>query len=149
MARKKAKSSPKKKKATRRSKVKYAALTPKYNSKIRQEYLDYDYIDKLSPEEKDWLAAFNSEYANNDFKHGFDPVIRKTKKNKKKSGDANNARNRCAYGISKATTLLNMVPQEQVNNFFGESRDMSKNETEDALIEYLNEKDKRERRSKW
>lgn len=46
----------------------------KYNGKIRkqsykksaQEYVDYDYLDKLSDEEKQWLDRFSKQYYGND-----------------------------------------------------------------------------------
>jgi hypothetical protein len=102
-------------KKTRRNSVSYPALKPEYNIKIRQEYIDFDYIDKLNPSEKRWLNNFVEEelIANvehpgtklNDFQTK-DLVIKKKKvhrkvnSNKKRIFDNNNARNRC--GISKA-----------------------------------------------
>lgn len=63
----------------------------------RIEYADYDYIDKLSPEDLIWLKGFNREYYNADFKHSFKKLIKK----KKNSYNDNNARNRCLYGNYK------------------------------------------------
>lgn len=58
-------------KKTRRSQVKYPALNPKMNLKIRQEQLDYDYINKLPAEwidphtNKKWTNDQLKEYLNN------------------------------------------------------------------------------------
>lgn len=121
---------------------------PRFNSKIKQEYLDYDYVNKLNDEEKDFLAAFTSEYLNADFQHPLKRVIKKTKKNTKRSYDSNNARNRCMYSNNRAKGNLNMVPQEKVNNFFGEINDYSSNTTEEAFLEYLDWKLQEEKKNK-
>jgi hypothetical protein len=132
------------KKNTKRSKQKYPSLTKKYNSRVRQEYLDYDYIDQLSDEEKKWLEDFNSEYymanvgrqadegKNNRFTKGRDAV--------KASQSANNARNADLYGKVRnkvgATKLLNYdyslnVVEEEY------SREVNPENLENALIDYL------------
>ncbi len=36
--------------------------------RVRQEYNDFDYLNKLNPEEKAWLNKFNDEYLNASFK---------------------------------------------------------------------------------
>lgn len=48
----------------RRKRVKHPALNNEYNLRSRHQYNDYDYIDQLSEEEKDWLNKFTEEYSN-------------------------------------------------------------------------------------
>lgn len=93
------------KKKTPRSKVKYPALNPKYNLKTRTDLLDYDYIDKLSEEEKQWLNDFSSEYINANVGKQSEPEknrFHNTQELVKDRQDANNARNRCVYTRAKA-----------------------------------------------
>lgn len=95
------------KKKKPRSAVKNPGLNPNYNSKIKQEYLDYDYVSSLSAEEKAWLNDFTEEYygAALDYKN-LDNNLHNTPELKKDCTDRNNARNRCIYGIWKATNRL-------------------------------------------
>ncbi len=105
---------------SRRSANKYPALDPSLNLKKRYDDIYVDYLDKLTDDEKKWLNDFNSEYVNADFRHKgkrLHPKESKTitlKSGKKKTvdkykkdcEDRNNARNRCTFGISKATDTL-------------------------------------------
>jgi len=134
-----------KKKATKRSKEKYPALQPRVNSRIRQEYIDYDYVDELSDEEKQWLNDFTEEFTNavvgkqseaeNNRFHNTAELV-------KDCTDRNNAQNRCLYGRVRnrvaATKLLNY---EDVINMVEDqlSREINPEEVEDAFIEYLDE----------
>ena len=43
------------------------ALDKKCATKARRSYLDYDYVDKLSEVERDWLARFSDEFYAADF----------------------------------------------------------------------------------
>lgn len=58
-------SSDKKKK---RASTKYPALNPRVNSRTKQQYIDYDYLDKLTQAEMEWLNRFSGEYYSGDFK---------------------------------------------------------------------------------
>jgi septum formation topological specificity factor MinE len=99
-------------KKTKRSQDSHPNLNPKLNSRIRQEYLDYDYLDKLGAEERAWLNQFSGEYYNAslvlDNENELDPKqnLHKDPKYKKELYDANNARNRCQYGLVKNRVAL-------------------------------------------
>ena len=123
-----------------RSNVKYPGLVNKYNSKIKQEYMDQDYIGDLTEEEKSWLNDFNEEYygANLDFKNLENNRFHKTQEDKKACTDRNNARNRCLYGNKKAgnkTVDIKNNDEPDLDRVF----DMS---LEDAIIDVLDEKKK-------
>ena len=110
-------------------------LQKKSTKLIRQEYLDYDYLDKLSQEELEWLADFNAEYLNANVGKQSE-----AKKNRfhttpelvKDCTDRNNHRNACIYGRAKAhNNLIELDIYEQI-----EETENSGN-TEDCLIELL------------
>lgn len=99
-----------KKRKSRRDKAKHPNLQPKFSPRIRQEFIDYDYIDKLSEKDKDWLDKFTGEYHGASFKHDgtdiqdYNQVIGKTKDGKdltygKDCNDRNNHANGDMYGI--------------------------------------------------
>lgn len=83
-----------------------SSLKSNYNSKVRQEFLDYDYLKKLSKEEYAWLAAFTHEYNCANLNHRGDKVMGRDKKTTKEIYDKNNARNRDAFGVSHAHKRL-------------------------------------------
>lgn len=86
-----------KQKKPKRSQVRHAALKPKYNSRILSEYMDYDYLDKLSVVDKDFLDKFSREYYKGSFEHD-DRDLDNSPEAKKASYDSNNQRNRDLYG---------------------------------------------------
>ena len=126
------KSQPKKK--TRRKNKKFAALDPAYTPKVRKEYLDMDYIDKLSEKEKIWLNKFMEESLNASFEKDNKKNIIKSKKERKKIYNENNARNRCMYSVAKASRKLDEYVYENHEEI---SEGLS---PEDALIEYIDNK---------
>lgn len=60
--------------------------------------VDYDYVEKLSAEQKEWLDKFTDEYYRGDLKK---PTIHNisTKAKRKRLTDANNAANRDIYSL--------------------------------------------------
>lgn len=73
--------------------------------KNRNEYADYDYLEKLSPSELNWLKGFHREFVNADFKHGYKKV-HKRKSHIKDIYNKNNSRNRDIYGKKKVSNSL-------------------------------------------
>lgn len=90
-----------KKRPTRRSKAKYAALQPELNLKTRYEEIDYDYVNQLSDKDKEWLNNFTEEYVNANMNHK-GKKLHRSKKDKKLCYDRNNSRNRCILTRAKA-----------------------------------------------
>lgn len=77
----------------------------KYNSKIKRELLDMDYVHLLDDTEKQFLNNFLEETVNTNFKHEGKKFI-KSKKKQLEIYNENNARNRCLYNIAKVTGRL-------------------------------------------
>lgn len=128
--------STKKKKSTR-SKVNYPSLHPELNPRVRREFIDMDYIDSLSNEEKKWLSEFVSEYYGASFSKDEDgnwkkDYMHKSKTLKKECMDDNNKRNNDVYGVSKANNRLINIDQVIKS-------DIGSDHIENALIEVLDE----------
>lgn len=131
-----------KSKKTKRSRTKYPALTLRVNSRVRQDRIDFDYLDKLSEEELTWLNKFMEEENGASFKNdGTD--FNKTKEERKKIYDANNRNNRDQYGLTKAKvantkllnydTNLNMIEEEL-------GRDNNPRSMETAYVDFIEHK---------
>lgn len=91
------------------------------NTKVRMEFIDYDYKEKLDPESFEYLAKFNNEY--------YGAAISKTKSGKvrakhlhknlaqvKEIYDDNNRRNNDVLGVTKANALLFDIETELTKN---------------------------------
>lgn len=128
-----------KKKKTKRSRVKYPALDPSYMPKVRQEFLDIDYLNQLSPKEKEWLNKFMEEHLNASFKNNKTDLT-KTKEQKKKIYNQNNARNRDLYAISKANGLLQLESSASKREIIN-THSSGYNLTEDTLIDKIDNPD--------
>lgn len=132
-----------KKKQTKRSKKKYPYLEKRVNSRVRQEYLDYDYVDQLSDEEKEFLNKFSGEHYGGTFQKDGSDLTANDDEGYRESYNRNNARNRDLYGRVRnkvgATKLLNY---DDTINIVEEhlTRDKNPENLEDAIIDYLDEK---------
>lgn len=105
----------------------------RYTSRVRREYLDnLEYVDKLSEKEKEWLNNFNEEYLSANFNHP-GKKLHKTKAKRREIYGMNNAKNRDALAIAKASNsvrygnkdIADLVDQEAPSN------------PEDAIIEMM------------
>lgn len=130
----------------KRSKDKHPALNPRLNSRVRQELIDYDYVDKLSDEEKKWLNDFSEEYINASVgkqSEAADNRFHNTPELVKDCTDRNNSRNRCMYGRVRnkvsATKLLNY--EDAINIVEDhQNKELNSESIEDSIIEYLDHK---------
>lgn len=140
-----------KRKKTRRSQAVNPGLQKQYNSKLKQEYMDFDYVAKLSPELKEYYNDFIEEYygAQLDYENLENNRFHKTQEEKKACTDRVNARNRCQYGMAKATKTLHDVDSKlpvvesenqnvRLKNYV--ANDTAGRNIEDDLIEYLDTK---------
>lgn len=138
---------------TRRNSVKYPALEKSKNLKNRQELMDQDYINKLSPKDKDWLNRFNAEYINADFTHDGPRVhpikykpqvvkatgeIRQVDVYKQKCEKMNNDRNVDTFTATKSNNMLK--GEKEMKPSIEGNRTTDNNEIENALIEYIDSK---------
>jgi hypothetical protein len=143
---------PKKKKLNKRSNRKYPALDKTFNLKTRGELLDFDYVDKLNPKEKEWLNRFVEETVNASFPvkkkgtvskktgkksktvYNTNKALNKTKAKRKEIYDSNNARNRCVYTRNKAQGKLDYVEDLKISM----EEELDEN-MEDRLINKIDE----------
>lgn len=88
-------------KKLKRKRTNKDSLVKKMQNLVRQEYTDFDYLDKLSPKELEWLAKFNNEHLNASFNSDNRKNIIKDKEMQNKIYNENNARNRCQFGRNK------------------------------------------------
>lgn len=108
------------------SKQKYPALNSRYQVANRRELIDYDYINKLSPEEKKWLDKFTSEYVITNFKDTEAPFH--NEKERKELYKSNNKRNNDAFATKKANNHLSYGANVQT----GQSKVIEKLDTTTA-----------------
>lgn len=99
-------------KSKKREKAKYPGLDKHLFSKIKQEYHDLDYVNKLNDEEKKWMSQFMEEHLG----ANVNPEYHQRKYNKdvlhqglderRKCFGPNNSRIRDAYSNHKVTGTL-------------------------------------------
>lgn len=90
----------KKKNPKPRSSRKYPGLVKEEHPRTRWEYIDQDYVDKLSDEMKALLSNFNEEFYGGYFGHP-GKILHKKKSAKKDCYNRNNSQNRDIYAINR------------------------------------------------
>ena len=140
----------KQKKTTKRSKSKYPALDPKLAPKVRKEFIDFDYLHKLDPEDLEYLNKVMEEELHASFKND-ETDLNQSQEDKRRVYSNNNARNRDMYAITKASGLLTKIEDKsnQENTEAIEHKSDTKanysesyNLEEDAMIARLDRKKK-------
>lgn len=130
------------------AKKKFPRLEKNKNLKIRQELIDYDYIDKLSDEEKEWLNKFTNEYTCGSFqkiktgkrKGEYSSTnLHKTQAQREECYNRNNLRNNDVHGVSK---INNMLKDGESAQAVLENKDTpTASEVENILINLIELKD--------
>lgn len=123
-----------------RAKKKNPSLTKTYNTKVRNEHIDYDYLEGLSEEELKFLSKFTDEYygAVVDVENLENNLVATTPELKKECQTRNNAQNRCEYGIAKASNRLDEMPDnDETGNDLHES----------VVVDLIHAKRRQERKS--
>lgn len=139
-AKRRKKKSSKAKKSAKKRRPENASLIPRYISKIKQEYLDYDYLSQLNDKEKKWLADFTAEWLNAEVpsqKNAKQSKFAKSKKQVKKITDMNNQRQRCATSQMRAQGRLMYLSNENMSDIFDSKKNNKFNETENNLVKLI------------
>jgi len=142
-----------KKPESRRSKIKHASLEPRYNSRIRQEYIDIDYVDELDDTkrnvklpngemvtEREYMSRFMDEWNNAGVGPQHDPKrngLHRTVEEIKDCTDRNNKRNNDLQGQMKAQGKMLNHDYYSITNLLEDQDRTNLNEHEDTLIEIL------------
>lgn len=142
-----------KEKKDRRSKVKTASLEKRFNTRIRQEYTDLDYVDELDdtkancklPDgtmvtELEYMAIFMKEWNSGNVpkqKEAKKGKLHRTVKDIKNCTDRTNQRNRCEYGQAKARNLVHKMDELKLNELVEKKSVVTSNYVEDAMIDVL------------
>lgn len=125
---------------SRRKRSKFPGLSKKYNTKVRQELIDYDYLGKLSEEEKEWLNKFSEEYNSGSFKkteagNYSTKNLHRSKKLRKDCYDRTNSRNRDVFSITKANDMLKDA--DKLNFHLEEKSYRDAGQVENDIIEII------------
>lgn len=98
--------------STKRDRIQYVGLKPHYFPKTKKELIDFDYLDKLSPEELEWLSSFMEEWAGARFNHPYQKH-HKGIQAKREIYRSNNSRNRDLYNKWQKYYLEDLLEQEE------------------------------------
>ena len=106
--------------------------------------MDYDYVDKLSSEEKQWLANFTDEYYNasvgSQKDEGQNNHFHKSKELVKERQDANNKVNNDVYGKARSKRNILGMDYNTMSEYLDRRVNKTINDTEDAIVEILDKR---------
>lgn len=121
----------KRKNKSKRSEAKYPALTPDLNLRGRSDLIDYDYIDKLTDDEKAWLNKFTEEYVNTTLdRHNLENNLHNTEKLKQDCDARSNARRRDVMVKSKLTKQLDYLEDLYIKELETNTEDLEQPEND-------------------
>lgn len=145
----------KQKKKNRYNSTRNVSLKKEYNTKIRQEYIDLDYLNKLDDTKKtcklpdgsmvtelEYMGVFMKEWNSGGVgkqKEAKNNKIHRTAKEVKNCTDRTNERNRDQYGIARAQHLIHTYDNETLAEFIDQGNKYSTNDIEDAIIDLLDQ----------
>jgi len=121
-------------------------LKTKDQSRLRRQFIDYDYIKKLSPEEREFLAKFTDEYyGGGGFKRGEDGKfdytdnVHKTDELRRDCYNKNNQNQRCIYSLAKTTNKVYELEEAitKAENSGENLQDLFNLNHEDDIIELI------------
>lgn len=120
----------------KRKRDKHAGLKQENHPRIRHEYLDIDYVRDLTDKEKTYLAGFLDEYYGASLAPADEPKewrknLHKSKKQRKKCMDRNNALNRDMYAQAKMRGFIDPTELQTVE------KPTNPGATEDNVIQLL------------
>ena len=137
----------------RRSKIKHASLVPRFNTRVRQEYVDIDYIDELNDvdrtvelpngkmvTEREYMSLFMDEWNNASVgkqSKAEENAFHRTAKEVKDCTDRSNWRNNDGQGAVKAQGKMMKQDYFSITHMFEDQDRTNLNEQEDTVIEIL------------
>ena len=127
------------KKKAKRGSVKYAGLDPRVNRRNIREFLDFDYLDKLTEEEKAFLDDFSKGHYSADFR---ETKIFKDEAVRRKIYKTNNDRNADLVSFKKSMNDVVPIVELAIEATF-DSQDALNYVLDLGLKDFKNRKNKR------
>jgi hypothetical protein len=120
-------------------------LNPLKIPRVRREFIDADYLNKLSETELEWYSKFIDEYVGANIKKSkkvnrvLTRHLHRTNEQAKQIFDMNNRRNNDVYGVTKINGLLSDI--DTVKGYGEIGRLHNPDLVEDALIAMIDNQD--------
>lgn len=106
---------------------KYPALCKYTLRKNVREFIDFDYLDQLSEDEKMWLNQFVEEYYCGKIKKGDKKALHQGDRLRKDCYTRNNKINKDLYSICRTSAYFLVFQNKYLQEIFGSIEDDTKN----------------------